>query len=373
MGQTAEVTASRLRLRRSPDIRGEVITLLPRGTTVNVLGEEGEWLRIEFKGQEGFGHRDFLMKTPDHPPSSVPPRARPGEVRVNGQDVLGPDGIRFAKVFKKGVFNFGRTPIGDFVAQNRSSFPESAGSLLRIMQAVSENEGKLEAINTWDNAFLSFGAFQWTSGPGLERGELPAVLQRVKSLDGDAFAEYFGQHGLDVADVRAVPGAPATGLLTLDGQRLTSTAQKERLRTPDWAYRFWRAGHDDRVRRAQVDHAMARIQVFYRSPARRIGERFVGDYATSELLVALLLDQHVNRPGHVPQTLAQAIGKLQGAPADPGVWTDTQERKLCELYLQFRALTTMTDSQKRADSIRRGVAQGLISDRRRSFQALLSL
>jgi SH3 domain-containing protein len=368
MGQTAEVTASSLRLRRSPD--GEVITLLPRGTVVNVLGEEDEWMQVEFKGQEGFAHRDFLLKTPDHPPSSVPPAAQPGEVRVDGMDVVGPGGIRFARLFRKGVFSSGRTPIGAFVAEHRDLFPPAAGSLLRIMQAVSDNEGKLEAINTWDNAFLSFGAFQWTSGPDTARGELPAVLQRLKDLDGDAFGEYFRRYGLDVTDVRAVPGSPPTGLFTLRGTPLTTAAQKEQLRTPDWAYRFWRAGHDDTVRRAEVEHAMARIQVFYRSPARLIGQRFIGDFATSELLVALLLDQHVNRPGHVPQTLAQAIAKLQGAPADPGAWTDAIERKLCDLYLQCRTSTSMTDSQKRGDAIRRGVTRGVISDRRGSFQSV---
>ena len=62
------------------------------------------------------------------------------------------------------------------------------------------NEGNLDAINTWDNAFLSFGLFQWTAGTGSGKGELPALLARIKNEDRDLFDKYCGQHGLDVVN-----------------------------------------------------------------------------------------------------------------------------------------------------------------------------
>ena len=60
-------------------------------------------------------------------------------------------------------------------------------SEVNLMIAVAENEGRLDAINTWDNAFLSFGMFQWTLGTGGNQGELPALLRRLQNEDPAAF------------------------------------------------------------------------------------------------------------------------------------------------------------------------------------------
>ena len=94
-------------------------------------------------------------------------------------------------------------------------------------------------------------------------------------------------------------------------------------------------------------------------------------YVTSEAGVALLLDQHVNRPGHVPKTLAQAVDRLarERGTDDPTSWSDPDERELIEAYLALRAGTNMTDSDKRAQVVLDTVSRGVISDRRGSFVA----
>lgn len=74
---------------------------------------------------------------------------------------------------------------------------------------------------------------------------------------------------------------------------------------------------------------MDRIQIFYQSPRHQINGRNVADYVSSECGVALLLDQHVNRPGYVPKTLAQAIGRIN-ASSDPKRWADKDEKNLLE-------------------------------------------
>jgi hypothetical protein len=81
--------------------------------------------------------------------------------------------------------------IHDYVAQHSDRFTHLSDSLLRVMQAVSANEGKLEAINTWDNAFLTFGCFQWTAGTGDSAGELPALIARLKKEKPKAFDTFF--------------------------------------------------------------------------------------------------------------------------------------------------------------------------------------
>jgi hypothetical protein len=238
------------------------------------------------------------------------------------------------------------------------------------MQAVSVNEGKLEAINTWDNAFLTFGIFQWTVGADSGAGELPALVDHIKKKDASLFQRYFGQFGLDTVVTNSQPSILPTGFFLLNGTTLKSPAQKEQLRILEWAYRFWLAGRDDTVRQVQVEHAMERVDLFYRSSRHKIKDRFIADYITSEYGVALILDEHVNRPGHVPGTIAKAVDQLvaQIGIENPEIWTDVEEQRLLDIYIQLRAQTNMTDSIKRAESVRQAVAKGLISNRRGSYQ-----
>jgi hypothetical protein len=306
-------------------------------------------------------------------PVAMPPPPAPapaGVVRFDGDHAVAPDGTRFAKRFRKGVFNVGMTSIRDYVSTHLSAFPGVPRSLLNVIQAVSENEGKLEAINTWDDSFMTFGVFQWTAGQTNARGELPALLHRLKGEHAGVFNDLFGRHGLDVHNVSpARPGVTPVGALSLDGALLDTPVQKERLRTLDWAYRFWVAGHDDALRTVQVKQAMDRLAIFYRSPKHLVFERPVAAYVTSEAGVALLLDQHVNRPGHVPKTLARAVAQLtdDGIPADPSSWSDAEERRLLEAYIDLRSQTSMTDSNKRAQAVIEAVTEGRISNRRGSF------
>lgn len=383
MATIGAVTATKLNLRSTPKIEQEnILNTLPKGTTVQILEDHSQWLKVRVAGQTGFVGSDFIHQeheTPtidDEADADVPPLdtgAEPaGETcKFVGNNAVAPDGTIFGKKFKLGVYNFGKTGINRFVAKHKDRFGGVSPSKLRIMQAVSDNEGKLEAINTWDNAFLTFGIFQWTVGAGSGAGELPTLIHRLKQTSPAVFKRYFGQFGLDTSVAASSPGVLPNGFFTLNGTLLKNPPQKERLRTLDWAYRFWLSGHDDTVRQIQIDHAMERIDLFYRSMKCVIGERFVCDYVTSEFGVALLLDQHVNRPGHVPGTLSRAVAKCVaefGFDA-PHVWKDDHEQKLLDMYVQLRAQTNMTDSTKRADTIRKAVVTGLASSRRGSYQA----
>lgn len=305
-------------------------------------------------------------------PQVVAAETRPAEdFHYEGNDAVAPGGIHFAKKFRKGVYNYGKTTIGAFVRLNRDKFANLSPSLLKVMEAVSENEGKLEAINTWDDAFLTFGIFQWTAGTGNAAGELPALLGRLKNDYSALFGELFGQYGLDVLTPRGgflcQPGVLPSSYFSLDGETLKTEQQKEKLRSLEWAYRFWYAGQHDLMRTVQIKQAMDRITVFYRSPRHQIDGRPIADYVTSELGVALLLDQHVNRPGHVPRTLQTAVTQMANA-GDPQGWSDGEEKRLLDIYLDLRAKTSMTDSDKRAHTAFNAVASRIISDRRGSFK-----
>ena len=366
MAQTGTVIPQGLNLRATPG--GTVIRVLPQGTTVEILDDQGDFLQVSTDGQVGFVAAKFIKRdTPAAPPASP----GGGKFHFDGNKAVAPDGTVFGKKFQLGIFNVGNTSIADFVRANQSSFPNLSPSRLRVMSAVSVNEGKLEAINTFDNAFLTFGCFQWTVGTGDAAGELPAMVNQLKQTDATVFNQLLGQFGLDVASVNSPPGQTPTWFFSLNGAVVKTAADKQnKLRTLEMAFRFFRAGQDDTMRQVEIEFAASRIDLFYRDPNHKIRNQFIADFVSSEFGVALILDEHVNRPGHVPKTLAGAVDQFIASTGkdDPATWNDQDEANLLNIYLQRRSNTNMTDSDNRAKRIREAVAAGLASDKRGSFQ-----
>ncbi|MBV9211532.1 MAG: SH3 domain-containing protein, partial [Acidobacteria bacterium] len=213
MAQTGTVIPAGLNLRATPG--GTIMEVLKQGAVVEILEAQNAFLKVSADGKTGFVAARFIKQaqaqpsqpsqpnttttTPAPAPASAP--AATGKPRFVGNKAVAPDGSVFGKKFKLGIFNYGQTSIGQFVSANSSVFTTLSPSRLRVMQAVSANEGKLEAINTWDNAFLTFGAFQWTAGVGSAAGELVSLIARLKQTDAGVFNQLFGQFGLDIASV----------------------------------------------------------------------------------------------------------------------------------------------------------------------------
>ncbi|MDH3327105.1 MAG: SH3 domain-containing protein [Gammaproteobacteria bacterium] len=364
------VNIDRLNFRTEPN--GGVIGVLTRGTLVAVIDNQGDWLKIEANQKTGYVSSQYILLQESSP---LPPRETPentGGFYFDDMNAVSPDGSSFARKFKKGVYSSGKTTIADFVNSNSEKFPASYESSLKVMMAVSENEGKYEAINTWDNSYLSFGIFQWTCGATSEAGELPAMLNKLEITMPDVFEEYFGKYGLKTQGVRSRIGVAGRGYFSLRNVLLGDGVKKNILRTLPWAYRFKIAGEDDKVREIQTQHAIDRISLFYHLDNRKIGNFYVSDYITSEYGVALLLDQHVNRPGHVPRILANAVETLKNQlPIDqPQNWGDDEESLLISTYLNLRENTSMTHPSQRAKTVEKYVDNGLISKKRGSYQRI---
>lgn len=366
---TGFVNVDLLNFREEPG--GSVLDILTSGTALKLIEIKGEWLRIAAKGLTGYVKREYVdIKKPEILPPPVE-RSTVAGFHFAGDSAVAPDGIHFAKRHKGGLYNNGQTGISDFINKNYLRFPDCSDALLRVMAAVSQNEGKYEAVNTWDEAFLSFGIFQWTSGVGSAAGELPALIHRLQERHRETFDQYFGRYNLGLTAIQEASASPANGYFTLSGTPLIVPAAKAVLRSLPWAYRFWLSGQDDNVREAQTRHAMERINLFYHNDCRKIGGFFVSDYVTSEYGVALMLDEHVNRPGHVPLTMSNAVKLLRGQAAvdKPQNWGDNEERLLLQKYLNLRLRTSMTDSAKRAECIAGYVKNDLLSDKRHSFSS----
>jgi peptidoglycan hydrolase-like protein with peptidoglycan-binding domain len=272
------------------------------------------------------------------------------------------------RIYRRGVYTNGTQKPGRFIEGNPDLLVGVGltPSSLKVMLAVSANEGNLDAINTWDDAFFTFGMFQWTVGQRSAAGELPALIKKLKEREPGVFERYFLRHGLDVSnDTGAV-----TGRFTLNGTKIRTPEQKEQLRTAAWAFRFWKAGQDPSMQTVEVAHALSRLGTFYRSRNHQVAGHDIADIITSEFGVALILDNHVNRPAYVRPCLEAAVKKCE-IEAAPGSWTTADERRVIDAYLTIReryGRSPMTDARKRGQNTRRALARGVISGERGSFR-----
>ena len=300
--------------------------------------------------------------------------AQVGSLNIDTFSQEGKEGIRVSngaveKVFRKfrrGVYTLGEQPPLTYIKAHKETL-RSLGltdSAIDVMTAVAENAGNLDAINTWDNAFLSFGMFQWTAGTGSNPGELPALLQKIKDSDEPAFQKYFGGHGLDIIDANE-----NSGFFTLDGQKLATSSQKAQLRSPAWAFRFWLSGQDPTIQAIEIQHALSRLEAFYTNDGYKVSDYYVSDLITSEYGVTLILDNYVNRPGYLKPCLEKAMD--QTGLSDPPNWGTAEERQLIAAYLKIRETYgryPMIDAAKRAAVTTKNLDNRIISDERGSFQ-----
>ena len=278
-----------------------------------------------------------------------------------------PEKIFVGRLHRKGLCRIGLHDPENFIANHHIKLREVNlnDSEMNVIFAISENEGNLDAVNTWDNQFMSFGMFQWTAGGAGKPGELPALLKSIKDSHPDNFQHYWGQFGLDVIDV-----GNKSGWFSYRGKKLVTAADKSMLREHIWAYRFARAGADIEVQAAQIRHAVNRIKHFCYVSSSKLNGYSLADLVTSEYGVALLLDNHVNRPGYVYGCMAAALDRSNLSAEELSRGGDEEEQLVIKNYLDVRETYgkhPMTDARQRASVTRGYVVDGIISASRGSL------
>lgn len=63
---TGTVTTNGLNLRESASASANVITSLSNGTTVNIIGEDGNWYKVTYQNYTGYVSKDYLNKNSDN-------------------------------------------------------------------------------------------------------------------------------------------------------------------------------------------------------------------------------------------------------------------------------------------------------------------
>jgi hypothetical protein len=277
---------------------------------------------------------------------------------------------RVATTKALGLYRLGIFKLRDFMAYEAGLLQQVqiSPSEIKIMLVTSANEGSLDAINTWDSQFLSFGIFQWTLGSAGQQGELPALLNNFKKRYPSEFHYYFGQFGLDASSIDGI-----TGWLSLNGKRLVDANQKNMMRDPLWALRFAIAGMDALLQSVQVVHAISRLDRFYFTPTPSLQGLALSQLLSSEFAVSLILDHHVNRPSHVIPCVAEAIARSGFTPAQVAQGSIDREALIIENYLTLRETfggsSAMTKSRDRAELAKQAIGKYSLSMQRFSFRS----
>jgi hypothetical protein len=99
-----------------------------------------------------------------------------------------------------------------------------------IWASITESEGSLKALNTYDTAFLSVGPVQQTAGAGEAKGELQGALDTLKRNAPETYWRHFGRFGLQPVASSIQAGAKKAHF-KLRGEVLDTAEKKERLRS----------------------------------------------------------------------------------------------------------------------------------------------
>jgi len=291
----------------------------------------------------------------------------------SGNSVIVSDGTQQVQFRKRdeGVVTFGYHTVSNFVNTNREKLLQAniVPQGIEVIEAVSRNEGRMDGINTYDRGVVSLGVYQWTLGSRDGEGELPALLKKVKSTYPRTFRTFFENYGIDVSDDTNT----TYGYLTFEGDQIFTQQQKSKFRAPEWAFRFWRAAQEADVQTIQVKHALSRLKNFYWHPTYAAYGYTLNELITSSYGVALLLDNHVNRPAWVGKCVEQAMGNI-GLTSNPQGWSSGEERRLIDEYLRVRATysennySPMTKANERAQKIAASLQTGDLSGERLSFR-----
>lgn len=278
--------------------------------------------------------------------------------------------IQFRKHQPVGVSTPGFNGLVNFVEQNKERLVELdlTYSALQVMESIAKNEGRMDAINTYDKGILSIGTYQWTLGRDDKAGELAALLKKFRDQFSDTYRKHFGNIGLDVSQDTNT----TYGFLTLNGFPVNSAQAKEQFRDPAWGFRFWRALQEPDFQAVQIAHALDRLKNFYWKPSYSVFGNPLNTVITSAYGVALLLDNHVNRPAWIKPCVELAM--QQTGLSNPSMYTDQNEKDLLQAYLNVRQTYTdgsiqpMSKSRERALAIYADVQAGKLSEARGSFQ-----
>jgi peptidoglycan endopeptidase LytF len=216
--------------------------------------------------------------------------------------------VSFSNFVRSGysVYPYGVSYSGTVLHDIPASYYESVGlskQLAESLEFVSKNEGKFDAINSYDKAAFSFGFIQFAGQTG--GGTFPHMMALIKDRNPSLFEEAFGRFGIDVEyTYRNDKYDPAKMVVfTPDGKRYEGTDAEKYIRSDKVLHGiFVRAGQNIEVAKLQV---LAAVQEYVKPALRAkislnangvsVNREPVTDFINSAGGITVLIDLAVNQ------------------------------------------------------------------------------
>lgn len=227
----------------------------------------------------------------------------------------------------------------------------------RILIAMSENEGRLDSVQSYDSEILTAGAMQKTinSSGG---GEFPKQVAKFRSYSEEDYRELFEKCGWTVETIGSSVTMYYSHQILTGGRKITGDDLKDLIREGCSAGTFKvmmeniplaaivRAVSSKPYEQRQLMDFVDRLryEVLPTVPTRY--SHSVEEYFVSDLGRATALDQSVNRPAFVGRDIGRALNTFfsqnPSVSRDPRDWKDdhaAHESEILEIYGPTRGMT----------------------------------
>ena len=237
----------------------------------------------------------------------------------------------------------------------------------QIILAMSENEGNMDAVQSYDSEILTAGAMQKTINPE-GYGELSIQLWEFKQSNPDKFKELFENCGWDVKEIETLQkdkkvikkyqayynDKTGKDLKILIRKGFVEKKYKEKVICIPMES-FINACKDEDFQAKQIIDFISRLNSAINKKPTGYSNK-IKDFTKSKLGKAMVLDHDVNRPGHVMRCFGDALDKFFNAnkkvSRNPADWKENHnvyETQILEIYgpLRGQGDYTMTDANGR--------------------------
>lgn len=235
-----------------------------------------------------------------------------------------------------------------------------------IISKMAENEGNIEAVQSYDSEIITAGAMQKTVSPS-GAGEFPIQVKKFKNNNPALYIELFERNGWYLDTSTTTPKMYYQSQSWGDGLKLEGNSLRNSLRNGCNALNFTKVINHPPI--ASIACAISTPE-FIKIQALDFVERLrfvlnqrpngygftIRELFKSNLGKATALDQSVNRPAHVPTDLKTALDSFYSA--HPNISTNVNtwgsehsnyESEIIELYGNNR---NMTDGDSRFQALK---------------------
>jgi hypothetical protein len=264
-------------------------------------------------------------------------------------------GTQYGPVYKGGITLANYTRWNNLVSEGKVTSDEKA-----ILIAMSENEGNMDAVQSYDSEVITAGAMQKTvkNEDGLEgKGELSTQFAKFRDSYPDLYESYAKNCGWTVDGSGSSAIIYYSDSVLTQGNRTTSTELKTLLRQGCSESTYGTKVHNKPLAALlkilvlpeyldiQVLDFIERLHIAENNVVTSDGKK-IKDFVKTNFGRAVVLDHSVNRPSFVAPDFTKAIENFHihnpTISLDPQTWgrdSTSHENKLLDEYKLTRRMT----------------------------------